>query len=211
MAPAQPPPASGTAHVAADWSPVCSSGSTSSRRLALLAVPVTAREVCDCDVGPCEITAVDRPDAVEPFAGSAETTRERPPFVSLVVLARRRRALTRLGGATAGCPRRRRAGFTSAGIELPNSRIPLPGTPRCDRSRHDPGLSLRVADTGALIGVLSGSELALRPASSAQARKPPTARTRCEAGSGGHWLRLRGRSTISSGAVGSPVGFAHYV
>ena len=42
-------------------------------------------------------------------------------------------------------------------------------------------------------------ELALRPASSAQARKPPTARESREAGSGGHWLRLWGRS-ITSGA-----------
>jgi len=45
-------------------------------------------------------------------------------------------------------------------------------------------LSLRLAHTGRLIGVLSGGELALRPASSALGRQPPTARKRCEAGSG---------------------------
>src|SRR5450755_3264071 len=45
-------------------------------------------------------------------------------------------------------------------------------------------LSLRLAHTGRLIGVLSGGELTLRPASSALARQPPTARKCCEAGSG---------------------------
>jgi len=45
------------------------------------------------------------------------------------------------------------------------------------------------------------SELALRPASSASARMPPTARKRREAGSGSHWLRLRGRCTSSMGVV----------
>ena len=45
------------------------------------------------------------------------------------------------------------------------------------------------------------TELALRPASSASARMPPTARKRREAGSGSHWLRLRGRCTTSIGVV----------
>jgi hypothetical protein len=43
------------------------------------------------------------------------------------------------------------------------------------------------------------SELALRPASSPSARMPPTALKRREAGSGGHWLRLRGRSVATQG------------
>jgi hypothetical protein len=61
---------------------------------------------------------------------------------------------------------------------------------------HDLGLlSSRAAHTGASIGVLSGSELAPRLASSAQARKPPTARKRsrrgawttgCDCGAGAH-------------------------
>ena len=51
------------------------------------------------------------------------------------------------------------------------------------------------------IGVLPGGELALRLASSALAQKPPTALTRREAGSGGHWSRLRGRSIISTGGA----------
>ena len=182
-APARPPPASGTARVTADWSLACSSRSTPSLRLALLAVPVTpARFRLRCGTVRNSARSTGQTRAVEPFAGSAETTRERPPFVSLVVSARRRRARTRLAGLLARCPHRRRAGFTSSVIELPNSRIPPPGTPRCDRSTHDLGLSLRVAHTGLQVGVLSGSELALRPASSASARKPPTARTGCEAG-----------------------------
>lgn len=45
--------------------------------------------------------------------------------------------------------------------------------------------------------------------SSAQARKPPTAQTCREAGSGGYWLRLRGQSTVFYGqplvAVASPI------
>jgi hypothetical protein len=44
-------------------------------------------------------------------------------------------------------------------------------------------------------------ELALRPASSAQAQDPPTARQRREAGSEGHWLRLRGRCTTPRAVV----------
>jgi hypothetical protein len=45
------------------------------------------------------------------------------------------------------------------------------------------------------------SELALRPASSASTRMPPTTRKRREAGGGSHWLRLRGRRTPSNGVV----------
>jgi hypothetical protein len=52
-----------------------------------------------------------------------------------------------------------------------------------------------------MIGVLSMSELALRPAPSPSARMPPTACERLEAGSRSHWLRLRGRCRTSVGVV----------
>ena len=59
------------------------------------------------------------------------------------------------------------------------------------------GISLRFAHTGGSKRSTVQGELALWPAPSAQARKPPTVRQRREAGSVGHWLRLRGRSTTS--------------
>jgi hypothetical protein len=151
-------------------------------------LPVTpARVAIACRHERCEIEsiAVDRPHAraVELFAGSAETARNDCLLVSPVVSPPAPSAYPPDGSSCAP------PALAWSGVYLGSGRVPECANPARERlaatgSAHALGLNLRIAHTTAQIGVLSGGELALRPASSPQARKPPTVRTRREAGSG---------------------------